>query len=64
MYTHGQTLRLSVPPALFCGFSFVLECKAAIEGLAVDSRSPSYYSCSHEEVCITYQIGMLDAQPS
>ena len=58
-YLEGRCL-----PALFRGLSSVLEYKAAVEGLAIDSRCSTYCSRSHNEVCITYQIGMLDTLPS
>lgn len=65
VYTYSHTtLKLGSSPALFRGFSSVLECKAAIEGLAVDSRCSTYCLCGHNEACTTYQVGTLDAQPS
>lgn len=63
-YTYSHISELSVPPALFSGLSSTLECKAAFEGLAVVFRCLTYYSRSHNEAWIAYQIGMLDAQPS
>lgn len=64
VYTYSHTLKLGSSPALFRGFSSVLECKAVIEGLAVDSRCSTYCLCGHNEAGTTYQIGMLDTQPS
>lgn len=67
MYTHSQTLKpgsLPHPKALFWAFSSVVECKAAIKGLAVDSTRSTYCLRSHNEAYVAYQIGMLDAQTS
>lgn len=49
VYTYSHTLKLGSSPALSRGFSSVLECKAAIEGLAVDSRCSTYCSRGHNE---------------